>query len=178
MFMLSNDMSSIWIGDLKDTPLGVIWVASSNNGLVAVNLWGERESFVLQVHKLTGADPLYAPEQLTAVMRQLTEYFDGQRQRFELDIDWSVMTPFQQEALQIVFEIEYGRTRTYGDIAQQLGKPKAVRAVGRANATNPIPIIIPCHRVLGADGRLHGYSAPGGVETKAWLLRLEGSWLL
>jgi methylated-DNA-[protein]-cysteine S-methyltransferase len=111
-------------------------------------------------------------------MRQLTEYFDGQRQRFELDIDWSVMTPFQQEALQIVFDIEYGRTRTYGDIAQQLGNPKAVRAVGRANATNPIPIIIPCHRVLGADGRLHGYSAPGGVETKAWLLRLEGSWLL
>lgn len=88
------------------------------------------------------------------------------------------MMPFQQEALQVVSEIDYGRTRTYGDIARQLGKPKAVRAVGRANATNPMPIIIPCHRVLGADGRLHGFSAPGGVETKAWLLRLEGSWLI
>jgi methylated-DNA-[protein]-cysteine S-methyltransferase len=171
-------MCSIWIGDLQDTPLGVIWLAKSKDGLVAVNLWGERESFVLQVGKLTGADPVYAPEQLTAETQQLTEYFGGQRQRFELAIDWSVMTPFQQEALQIVFDIEYGRTRTYGDIAQQLGKPKAVRAVGRANATNPMAIIIPCHRVLGADGRLHGYSAPGGVETKAWLLRLEGSWLI
>ena len=171
-------MTSIWIGDLKDTPLGVIWAAKSKDGLVAVDMWGEQERFVLQVEKLTGAETVYAPERLADVNQQLTEYFDRQRQRFELAIDWSVMTPFQQEALRLVFDIEYGRTRTYGDIARQLGKPKAVRAVGRANATNPMAIIIPCHRVLGADGRLHGYSAPGGVETKAWLLRLEGSWLI
>ncbi len=69
-------------------------------------------------------------------------------------------------------------TLTYADVAQQIGQPKAVRAVGRANATNPMPIIIPCHRVLGSDGRLHGYGGPGGLDTKAWLLRLEGAWLL
>ena len=171
-------MCSIWMGDIKDTPLGVIWIAQNKGGLVAVDLWGERERFTDQVRRLTGADPIYAPEQLTAVSEQLTEYFRKERKQFELPIDWSVMMPFQQEALQVVSEIDYGRTRTYGDIARQLGKPKAVRAVGRANATNPMPIIIPCHRVLGADGRLHGYSAPGGVETKAWLLRLEGSWLI
>ena len=93
-------------------------------------------------------------------------------------MDWSVLTPFQAEVLQAVYTIPYGRLLTYKDIAEQIGKPGAVRAVGRANATNPMPIIIPCHRVLGADGKLHGYSAPGGLETKAWLLRLEGSWLL
>jgi methylated-DNA-[protein]-cysteine S-methyltransferase len=88
------------------------------------------------------------------------------------------MTPFQQTALQAVFTIPYGRLRTYGPIAQEIGKTGAVRAVGRSNATNPRPIIVPCHRVLGADGKLHGCSAPGGLDTKAWLLRLEGSWLL
>ncbi len=88
------------------------------------------------------------------------------------------MTPFQIEALQKVYEIEYGRTLTYGDVAKQLDKPGASRAVGRANATNPMPIIVPCHRVLGSDGKLHGYGGPGGLETKAWLLRLEGSWLI
>jgi methylated-DNA-[protein]-cysteine S-methyltransferase len=74
--------------------------------------------------------------------------------------------------------VPFGRQSTYREIAEQLGQPGAVRAVGRANATNPIPIVIPCHRILGADGKLHGYSAPGGLETKAWLLRHEGSWLL
>jgi len=88
------------------------------------------------------------------------------------------MTPFQRAALARVCAVPYGRTSTYGTIADELGQPGAVRAVGRANATNPLPIIIPCHRILGADGKLHGYGARGGLETKAWLLRLEGSWLL
>jgi methylated-DNA-[protein]-cysteine S-methyltransferase len=80
--------------------------------------------------------------------------------------------------LRAVHAIPYGRLSTYGEIAAQIGNPKSVRAVGRANATNPIPIVIPCHRVIGSDGKLHGYGAPGGLETKAWLLRMEGSWLL
>ena len=131
-----------------------------------------------QVIKLTGQQPDYAPERLSIINRQTEEYLNKERRQFEIQIDWSVMTPFQQDVLQIVCGIEYGRTRSYGDIARQLGKPKAMRAVGRANATNPMPIIFPCHPVLGADGRLHGYSAPGGIETKARLLRLEGSWLI
>jgi len=169
---------TIWMGELNDTPLGEIWAAQSTNGLVAASLWGDKVRFNKMIRKLLGVDAVYAPEQLEIVTNQLTEYFNKQRRRFEFPIDWSVMTPFQRETLLVVYDIEYGHTRTYGDIARQLGKPKAVRAVGRANATNPMPIIIPCHRVLGADGRLHGYSAPGGVETKAWLLRLEGSWLI
>ncbi len=88
------------------------------------------------------------------------------------------MKPFQLAALKLVCSVPYGRTTSYGAIAERLGEPGAARAVGRANATNPIPIIIPCHRILGADGKLHGYGARGGVETKARLLRLEGSWLI
>jgi len=78
----------------------------------------------------------------------------------------------------LVVAVQNGRYVTYKEIAQRIGKPKAVRAVGRANATNPMPIIVPCHRILGSDGKLHGFSAPGGLETKAWLLKHEGSWLL
>ncbi|MBE2197443.1 MAG: methylated-DNA--[protein]-cysteine S-methyltransferase [Anaerolinea sp.] len=171
-------MSQVWIGKLPTTPLGEIWAACNDVGLVAVSLWGDRERFVAQVAGLTGALPLVDEGPVTAVTTQLDEYFRKERQEFDLPIDWSVMTPFQQTVLREVCAVGYGRVVTYGDIAQRIGNPKAVRAVGHANGRNPIPIIIPCHRILGSDGKLHGYSAPGGLETKAWLLRLEGSWLL
>jgi methylated-DNA-[protein]-cysteine S-methyltransferase len=83
------------------------------------------------------------------------------------------MTPFQAKALQTVYAIPYGETRSYGDIAAAIGQPRAARAVGRANATNPMPLVIPCHRVIASDGSLHGYGGPGGLRTKAWLLDLE-----
>ncbi|MCB8967743.1 MAG: methylated-DNA--[protein]-cysteine S-methyltransferase [Ardenticatenaceae bacterium] len=162
------------MGTLAETPLGEIWVANSDAGLVAVDLWGDRERFVRLVARLTGTQPLMAAERVTAVTTQLDEYFRQQRQEFDLPLDWSVMTPFQEAALRAVAAVGYGRVSTYAQIAQRIGKPKAVRAVGRANGSNPMPIIIPCHRILGSDGKLHGYGAPGGLETKAWLLRLEG----
>ena len=173
-----NTAKPVWIGVLSQTPLGAIWAAGSPDGLVAVDLWGERDKFEAQVRKLTGVEPLLAPARLETVFAQLAAYFQKTLTAFDLAIDWSVMTPFQETAMRAVCAVAYGRFVTYKEIAQQIGKPKAVRAVGRANATNPMPIIVPCHRILGADGKLHGYSAPGGLETKAWLLRHEGSWLL
>lgn len=170
--------TAVWMGALDETPLGTLWTAVSEQGLVAVSLWPERERFEAQVAKLTGQTPIDEPERVTAVTKQLREYLNVERKVFDLTIDWSVMTPFQTLALRAVFGVAYGRTQTYADIAQQIGKPKAVRAVGRANATNPMPLVIPCHRILGSDGKLHGFSAPGGLETKAWLLRMEGSWLI
>jgi methylated-DNA-[protein]-cysteine S-methyltransferase len=175
---MKKNHGPVWIAELSDTYLGDLWTARSPDGLVAVSLWGDKARFIEVVNRLTGLQPDYAPRKLTDITSQLQEYLAGERRQFELEIDWSHMSPFQQDVLRIVCAIAYGRTRTYGDIARQLGKPQAMRAVGRANATNPMPIIIPCHRVLGADGRLHGYSAPGGLETKARLLRLEGSWLI
>ena len=171
-------MQNVWIGTVADTPLGSIWVALSEKGLVAVSLWDDQDRFAGDVAQLTGRTPVFAPEKVAAVTTQIRQYLNKERTEFDVPIDWSVLTPFQAEALQAVYTIPYGRLLTYKDVAEQIGKPKAVRAVGRANATNPMPLVIPCHRVLGADGKLHGYSAPGGLETKAWLLQLEGSWLL
>ena len=85
------------------------------------------------------------------------------------------MTSFQLQVLHLTYHIPYGQTSTYKDIAIQVGKPNAARAVGRVEATNPIPLVIPCHRVLGSDGSLHGYGGPGGIKLKAWLLQLEGA---
>ena len=168
----------LWIGETTDPQFNEVWAAVGDEGLVAVSLYDGRTRFEEEVRQLTGVEPLYNPARVAFVLAQLSEYFAGERTRFDVPIDWSVMTPFQIEALQKVYEVEYGRTLTYGDVAKQLDKPGASRAVGRANATNPMPIIVPCHRVLGSDGKLHGYGGPGGLETKAWLLRLEGSWLI
>jgi methylated-DNA-[protein]-cysteine S-methyltransferase len=167
-----------WIGEREVPYFGEIWTAVSENGIVAVSLWNERELIEAEVVKLTGLSPAYNPEKTAPALDQLDEYFHKQRHDFDLPLDWSVMTSFQQTALRAVYAIPYGKTLTYADVAAQIGQPKAVRAMGRANATNPMPIIIPCHRVLGSDGKLHGYGGPGGLETKAWLLRLEGAWLL
>ncbi len=175
---MKKQIKMAWMGALKGTPLGTLWTAVSPQGLVAISLWPDRAQFAAQVAKLTGQTPIDEPERVTAVAHQLREYLSGERKVFDLAIDWSVMTPFQALALRAVYAVGYGRTQTYADIAQQIGKPKAVRAVGRANATNPMPLVIPCHRILGSDGKLHGFSAPGGLETKAWLLRMEGSWLI
>ncbi len=171
-------MYQIHMGETAETPLGRIWVAASEQGLVAVSLWHEQAAFVADVKKLTGVEPLYDTERVQPYTTQIEAYLHKQRQTFDFPIDWSVLTAFQTTVLHQVAAIPYGHTLTYRDVAQQIGQPTAVRAVGRANATNPMPLVIPCHRVLGADGKLHGYSAPGGLETKAWLLRMEGSWLI
>ena len=121
-----------------------------------------------------------APGQALAAegARQLLEYLAGERTTFDLSIDWNTMPPAQAAVLKLVNQIPYGQVRTYGEIAVALGKPGASRAVGNANARNPLPLIIPCHRVMGADGGLRGYGGPGGIPTKAWLLQFEGALLV
>jgi methylated-DNA-[protein]-cysteine S-methyltransferase len=113
---------------------------------------------------------------LEPAAEQLRQYFAGQRQGFDLPLAWDTFSEFQAQVLRLVAAVPYGQLTTYAELAKQVGGLEKARAVGRANATNPLPIVIPCHRVLGADGKLHGYA--GGLETKAALLRLEGSWLL
>jgi methylated-DNA-[protein]-cysteine S-methyltransferase len=118
---------------------------------------------------------IYDESRTLEVINQLADYINGTRRQFSLAIDFSSLTPFQVEVLRITSQIPYGETRTYQEIAVQIGKQHAARAVGRVEATNPIPLIIPCHRVLGSDGTLHGYGGPGGIKLKAWLLDLEKS---
>jgi methylated-DNA-[protein]-cysteine S-methyltransferase len=162
----------IFVDYIDKTPLGSIWVALSSNGLVAVEIGGNRDKFIRGLRNRIKKDCLLQ-QQTVAVKDQIQEYLNGERNRFDISIDWSVMTKFQQKTLTAVREIPFGETRTYGQIAAQLGNLQAARAVGRANATNPIPLVIPCHRLVGADGSLRGYGGGEGIKTKRWLLDLE-----
>lgn len=105
---------------------------------------------------------------------ELQAYLTGSLKVFSVPLDLTELTPFQQEVLAAVALIPWGRTRTYGEVAAQIGKPKTIRAVGNALAHNPLMLFVPCHRVIGSDGKLHGFSAPQGLALKAWLLDHEG----
>jgi len=111
---------------------------------------------------------------LNQAKKELTEYFSGRRVNFDFPLDLSRATPFQKRAYTVMCSIPFGEVRTYRWLAQSLGNPKALRAVGGANAKNRWPIVIPCHRVIGSNGFLTGFSAPGGLALKTALLELEG----
>ena len=148
--------------------MGDLRLAVSDRGLIAVE-WASSQldfdSYLLP----------FEPDIVAPYTDQLREYLEGKRREFTFPINWAIFRPFQKEALQAVFKIPYGETRTYSEIAVEIHRPRAYRAVGRANATNPMPIVIPCHRLIGSDGKLHGYGGGAGLPTKEWLLRLEGA---
>lgn len=164
----------IYIGELNGTPLGDLRLAASDLGLVAVE-WADSQpaldAYLARLKRPVQPDA----RKIKPYAKELSEYLNGKRTAFTIPIDWTFFTPFQREALQAVYRIPYGETRTYADIAREINRPLACRAVGRANATNPMPLVIPCHRVIGADGKLHGYGGGQGLPTKEWLLRLEGA---
>ena len=118
---------------------------------------------------------LEAPERLDEVRRELDEYFEGKRRRFDLPVDWSLTHGFGRNVLRATARIDYGQVRSYADIAARAGSPRAVRAAGNALGSNPIPVVVPCHRVVRTGGALGGYG--GGLERKEYLLRLEGALL-
>ena len=166
-------MKPAWIGELSAPPLGLVWVAVSEQGLAAVGFEQDREAFERGLRR-RGYDPLlYDPQQAGPAVQQIQEYLEGRRRSFDLPIDWSALRPFQEQVLRATFAVPYGQVTTYAQIARQVGRPRAARAVGRAEATNPMPLVIPCHRIIGTDGALHGYGGPGGIPTKAWLLEME-----
>lgn len=142
-----------------DTPIGRLGLVASERGLARV-LWdGERGA---------GGDPAV----LAVAAAQLSEYFAGMRQEFDLPLDLDG-TAFQRRAWTALAKIPYGETRSYGEQARRLGVPRAARAIGAANGANPLPIVLPCHRLVGADGSLTGFG--DGLETKRWLLEFEAT---
>lgn len=158
-----------------ESVLGTIWFAETEKGLCCVEIGGDEDALHMQM-KRWGREPfLWEPERFHDTISQLRAYFSGMRCAFTTPIDWRRHTPFQRRVREAVMRVPYGETRTYGQIAREIGSPNAARAVGRANATNPLSIIIPCHRLIGADGALRGYRAPDGTITKEWLLALESS---
>lgn len=167
--------SKIYLGELNHTSLGDLRLAVSSFGLVAVE-WAvsQPELMTYLLHRLK-RNVEEDQKEIHPYAKEINEYLKGKRRDFTFPIDWSTLRPFQQKTLKVVFDIPYGETRTYAEIAAQIGHPIAYRAVGRANATNPMPLVIPCHRVIGRDGKLHGYGGGDGLPTKEWLLKLEGA---
>ena len=149
------------------SPVGRLTLVGSDNGLAAV-LWENDKPGRVRLN-IVGEAARHPV--LAEAARQLGEYFAGSRTRFDLMLDFNG-TDFQKQTWRALLTIPFGQTRSYQQIARQIGKPKAVRAVGAANGRNPISIIAPCHRVIGANGALTGFA--GGLETKQYLLALEG----
>ena len=166
--------SPLFLGELSHTPLGDLRLAASDLGLVAVE-WADSQPDLDRYLRRLARPIIPDPAKIKVYAVQLREYLKGQRIVFTIPIDWTPFTPFQREALQAVFRIPYGETRTYMDIAREIDRPTAYRAVGAANAMNPMPLVIPCHRVIGMDGKLHGYGGGDGLPTKEWLLKMEGA---
>lgn len=156
-----------------DTRIGWIGVAWNERGIVALNLPRASREHALRDLRRDYPLALLSDDAPVEVTRELREYVEGQRNQFALKLDWSSLKPFQRAVLEAARQIPFGETRSYGWIAKQIGKPRASRAVGQALRTNPIPIILPCHRVISGDGGLGGYA--GGLALKRKLLMLEGA---
>ena len=157
-----------------DSPVGTLLLAATPKGLVRVAYDIEDHDRVLAtLAQRLSPRVLRAPKRLDAAARELDEYFSRQRRVFDLPLDLSLSRGFRQLVQRHLPEIGYGQTRTYGQVAELVGNPKAVRAVGTACATNPLPVVVPCHRVVAADGGLGGYA--WGLDVKEALLDREGA---
>jgi len=157
-----------------DTPVGALLLAATPLGLVRVAYAREDHDAVLtRLSDLVSPRVLHAPARLDAAARELDEYFAGRRQRFDLPLDFQLSHGFRRAVLSHLREIGYGRTESYSVVAAAAGSPGAVRAVGTACATNPLPVVVPCHRVVRSDGSLGRYV--GGAGAKQALLAMESA---
>ena len=157
--------------ELTDTPVGPVSFIAGDLGL-------QRVAFTA-LKKLKESDEgdkkhpsLNGLKALSDLMQEINAYLFGLLKTFSVDVDWGVLKGFQLRVLKRTAEIPYGQVMSYGQLGRELGQPSAARAVGQALGANPMPIVIPCHRVIGSDGKLHGYA--GGLAKKAFLLNLEG----
>ncbi|GAB4580196.1 MAG: hypothetical protein Fur0022_29350 [Anaerolineales bacterium] len=173
-FLAGNQTLTLFYTILPDTPIGPVYLAANDKGLVSVDFGIPETQFLTATEKNFGVSPLYAPEKLTHHASRLMQYLLGKITSLDIPFDIHTLTPFQQQVLLAALQIPRGQVYTYADIARKIGKPKAVRAVGQALGRNPVPIVIPCHRVVAANGKLGGYSGGGGLATKRKLLVLEG----
>jgi methylated-DNA-[protein]-cysteine S-methyltransferase len=173
MLAIKMSQSKHWVPDdvqlwrIISSPIGPILVVVSEVGVQHIDFLDETKA---QSLLLTASEPLHPILQQT--LHQLSEYFVGSRAEFELPLDLGG-TDFQREAWLALARIPFGRTATYAEQAASIGRPRAVRAIGVANSKNPVAIVLPCHRVIGADGSLTGYA--GGIDKKKWLLDHERS---
>jgi methylated-DNA-[protein]-cysteine S-methyltransferase len=161
--------------DLTDSPVGPLLVAATERGLCRISFDPEPEREAEALARAFGTRVLHSPRALTRTRQELDEYFEGRRRSFDLSVDLGPVPAFQRSVLEELGRVPYGHVETYGGLAARLGRPRAARAVGGALNRNPVPIVVPCHRVVGATGSLVGYG--GGLERKEHLLALEGALL-
>jgi methylated-DNA-[protein]-cysteine S-methyltransferase len=166
---------AIFYDILTTSPVGQVLVALNHQGIVAVEIGMSEEAFIDGLERSFSVPVLRSQGAAAAAIKQLQEYFERKRRVFDLPLSLSHLTQFQRSVLEATMDISSGTVTTYGELARRLGKSRAARAVGQALARNPIPILIPCHRVLGSDGALHGYSGGEGIKTKEYLLKFEGA---
>ena len=160
----------VFYDQLKGTPVGDIWIAVREGKVVAIEYDHPESEFIEYLLKLTHGRPTRSEEAVAAVKAQVLDYLAGKITRFGIEFDISTQTEFQRRVL----KVPRGQVATYSEIAKTIGKPKASRAVGQALRRNPIPIVIPCHRVIASDGTLGGYAGVMGDKRKIKLLKLEG----
>jgi methylated-DNA-[protein]-cysteine S-methyltransferase len=166
--MIRSQTPKAYVTNTVRSPLGTLTLIASDNGLAAILWENDRPGRVrLEVLGEDAAHPV-----LRETERQLADYFAGRRRAFDIPLDFTG-TEFQKAVWRALLTIPFGETRSYAQIARQIGHPTAVRAVGAANGRNPISIVTPCHRVIGSSGKLTGFA--GGLDAKAFLLRLEGA---
>ena len=158
-----------------DTPVGEVLVAATPKGVVRISYtdWFAPDATLEDLARRVSPRVMEAPARLDEVRRELDEYFEGERTRFDIRVDRALLGPFAKKVLGRTARIPYGKVSTYAEVAAAAGSPRASRAAGNALARNPIPIVIPCHRVLRSGGGLGGYA--GGLERKTALLELEGA---
>ncbi len=159
--------------DVVETPIGDLFVAASDHGLAAISYDTEPEEQLERLARIAGPRVLRAPRSIDEVKRELDQYFEGRRHEFDLTLDLRALPPFTVSVLEELAKVPYGETTTYGALAAKVGHPRAARAVGTVMNRNRIPIVLPCHRVVGSTGNLTGYA--GGLDRKVTLLELEGA---
>ena len=160
---------------IVDSPIGALVAAATPTGLVRLayeDFNGGLDAVLDNLSTRLSPRILENPKRLDSIRRELDQYFNGKRTSFDLPIDWALYSDFGRRVLQATAAIPFGQTASYGDVAREAGNPKASRAAGRALGANAIPIIVPCHRVIGTSGKLTGYT--GGMHRKEALLHLEG----
>ena len=161
--------------DFFDSPLGTLLVAATSAGVCRISYDSDPGEELERLARTLGTRVLRAPPGVDAAKRQLDEYFGGDRTAFDLDVDLRGRAEFTRRVLAELARVPYGRTTTYARLAERADRPRAARAVGTVMHNNPIPIVLPCHRVVGSSGSLVGYA--GGLDRKEALLKLEGATL-
>jgi methylated-DNA-[protein]-cysteine S-methyltransferase len=159
--------------DLVDSPIGALLVATSPRGLCRISYDADPDREVEQLARAFGLRVLRSAKPIDPARRELDEYFEGTRREFDLPLDVALLADFNRRVLRELARVPYGEIVTYGELAARAARPRAARAVGMVMNRNPLPIVLPCHRVIGANGKLTGYG--GGLERKETLLRLEGA---